>query len=337
MSRVTMFGIALSTFVLQAAVPAGAGGEDAEYGVYVGLVRGLEDSVVEVTETVEGALVEAGWEILAVHPVGRPDACTYEGRVIVAHSSGYAAALRPYGAHVAFAIPQRVLVFEDEAGVHVAAVDLRGLNRTIVDEQVPGPAWEPWFDRLASAVTGAFANSGEAWPFGQIRDEGRISRTFGIMAGGPFVEKIEVAAEVPASEGSVADVAARIEQAFNAVGDDEWALKGVYRLDLPESGAVVLGVSGEPMEEKAFSIVQHGGDDDRKEFACPGLDHAAAFPVELVVQQVEDRVEVHLIDEMFRMKMYFEDAGKVAFAKNMGMPGSIEDAIRARVRGALGL
>jgi hypothetical protein len=35
------------------------------------------------------------------------------------------------------------------------------------------------------------------------------------------------------------------------------------------------------------------------------------------------------------MKMYFEDAGKWAFMKNMGMPGSIADEISAQVRPAL--
>jgi hypothetical protein len=38
---------------------------------------------------------------------------------------------------------------------------------------------------------------------------------------------------------------------------------------------------------------------------------------------------------MYRMKMYFEDAGKWAFMKNMGMPGSIADEISAQVRPAL--
>ena len=64
--------------------------------------------------------------------------------------------------------------------------------------------------------------------------------TFGIMAGGPFVEKIEVAAELPVVDASVADVADRVEQAFSQPGDGEWALESVYRLDLPESDAVVL-------------------------------------------------------------------------------------------------
>jgi hypothetical protein len=32
------------------------------------------------------------------------------------------------------------------------------------------------------------------------------------------------------------------------------------------------------------------------------------------------------------MKMFFEDAGKMAFAKNMAMPGSIEDEIRDKIK-----
>ena len=45
-------------------------------------------------------------------------------------------------------------------------------------------------------------------------------------------------------------------------------------------------------------------------------------------------VRVRVVDTMYRMKMYFEDAGKWAFMKNMGMPGSVEDEIAAQVRAA---
>ena len=38
---------------------------------------------------------------------------------------------------------------------------------------------------------------------------------------------------------------------------------------------------------------------------------------------------------MYRMKLYFEDAGKWAFMKNMGMPGSIQDEVAAQVRPAV--
>lgn len=307
---------------------------DPAYGVYLRLVEGLDGSVQATAETLAASLEAAGWEVAAVRTMSGSAACGFESRVLVVHSDGYAAAVAPYGSHAAFAVPLRVAVFEDEAGVHVGALDVRSLNRTVVDEQVPGSAWEPWLGRLKAAVQAPFPDHVVDAAYGQLREEGRIARTFGIMAGGPFVEKLEVAGSVPAAGTSVSAVATRLEAAFG--GSGEWGLEGVYRIDLPAMEAVVLGVSGATMESKAFEIVAHGGDDARKEMACPGLDHAPAFPIELVVRRAGDAVEVVLVDEMFRMKMFFEDAGKVAFAKNMGMPGSIEDEIRRAVEAALG-
>jgi len=42
------------------------------------------------------------------------------------------------------------------------------------------------------------------------------------------------------------------------------------------------------------------------------------------------------VDEMYRMKVYFEDAGMMAFAKNMTMPGSIQDEIEDMMRAGFG-
>ena len=106
-----------------------------------------------------------------------------------------------------------------------------------------------------------------------------------------------------------------------------WEL--VYRLDLQAQGAVVLGVNSRKMEAKAYSIAG-----ERRRYAsspCPGIDHAAAFPVEVVVLAEGESVKVALLDGMYRMKVYFEDAGKLAFAKNMTMPGKIEKEIREMV------
>lgn len=47
-------------------------------------------------------------------------------------------------------------------------------------------------------------------------------------------------------------------------------------------------------------------------------------------------MRVRLVNVMYRMQMYFEDAGKWAFMKNMGMPGSIQDELTAQIKGALG-
>jgi hypothetical protein len=121
------------------------------------------------------------------------------------------------------------------------------------------------------------------------------------------------------------------------VGED-WGIRPIYLMPVSET-AVVMGFTGERMEAKSFSIVGRGGDKARSDFACPGLDHSSAYPLGVLLEQVNgptgDQVEITVVDEMYRMKMFFEDAGKMKFARNMGMPGSIEDEIKDLIRSAL--
>jgi len=67
----------------------------------------------------------------------------------------------------------------------------------------------------------------------------------------------------------------------------------------------------------------------------PRLARAAAYPIEVVVAREGQTVRVRLVDVMYRMKLYFEDAGK-AFMTNMGMPGAIQDELKQQIRAALG-
>jgi hypothetical protein len=108
-----------------------------------------------------------------------------------------------------------------------------------------------------------------------------------------------------------------------------------YALEIPEAETVVLGSTGTPMDSRSFEIVGAGADSSRNRLKCPGLAHAGAYPIEVVVTKDAGSVRVRVVDTMYRMKMYFEDAGKWAFMKNMGMPGSIQDEIAAQVRPAV--
>ena len=106
-------------------------------------------------------------------------------------------------------------------------------------------------------------------------------------------------------------------------GGKGWEL--VYTLDCVPQGVIILGVNKKPTEAKAYGIA--GEKRAGKDNPCPGIDHAAAFPIEIVVFQEGAELKVAVLDEMYRMKVYFEDAGKWAFMKNMRMPGQIEDEI----------
>jgi hypothetical protein len=121
-------------------------------------------------------------------------------------------------------------------------------------------------------------------------------------------------------------------QMGSVVGEWDWGTQAVYVIDFPEQNASLVGVSGSRIESKSFEIVASGGDDAREDLACPGIDHAAAYPIEVLISRDGDNIRISLVDEMYRMKMFFEDAGKMAFAKNMAMPGSIEDEIRDKIK-----
>ena len=154
----------------------------------------------------------------------------------------------------------------------------------------------------------------------------------GVMAGGPFGEKVADLSVVAGEDWK--GVAERVKVGLEKKGP-RWGLHLAYVLEIPEAETVVLGTTGTPMDSQSFSIVGAGADSSRDGLKCPGLDHAGAYPLEVVVTKDAGAVNVRRVDSMYRMKMYFEDAGKWAFMKNMGMPGSIADEISARVRPAV--
>ena len=161
-----------------------------------------------------------------------------------------------------------------------------------------------------------------------MRDEGYIGKTMGIIAGGRFDEKIEEEIVIPNAER--ADISGKIENALSQPGK-EWGMHTVYHVALDEFDADIFGIAGAKVASKSFDIVGSGSDDTRGDFKCPGLAHASAYPIELVVAKEKGAIRVRMVDAMFRMKIYFEDAGKWAFMKNMGMPGSIRDEIINRI------
>lgn len=308
------------------------------FGVYVNLADinagGFDDAVAALRRRVVGS----GWQVVADYDVGVDQKdCSHRAHVFVLHSPAYARAVLQHGAVAAFALPLRLAVYEDEHGIHVAAANPRSVNRTIIAEAGFETQSDSAIAALQRIVATAFPGQLSERQYGQIRDRGLIGKTMGLMAGGPFPSKVETVATVDLKPGeNVTAVAQRVYRGLERLGGTRrWEIRPVYLLDLADQGVVIIGVTGAPMEARAMHIVGEGNVDARKSLACPGLDHAAAFPVELVLSQNGGHVTVTMIDAMFRMKMYFEDAGNMKFAANMTMPGSIGDEIKDEVEEAL--
>ena len=320
-----------SLFVL---LPVGVQGQ--EHGTFMRVADVPDGTVLDVSNRVEEAVASAGWTLLAAYDAGvKGDDCSYQARVLVVDWPEHTRVVLSQGSHGAYGAAFRLSVYEDELGVHVAAVNPRSMNRTIVAEEGMDAEWARLANTFRVTLTSEMGVSPSEGEYGQVRKKGRIGRTMGIMAGGPFVEKFKHVKTVEAGEGGAAAVAQSVYETLSA-GEPgkEWGIRPVYLMN-PAPGVAVLGMTGERMEAQSFSIVGRGSDKSRSEFACPGLDHSAAYPIEVVFTQEGESVDIHMVDAMFRMKMFFEDAGKMKFARNMGMPGSIEDEIKDMIRAAL--
>lgn len=304
--------------------------QEREQGVYEYVVRSAEGSPDAVVGAVTEALSGAGWEVVTTVQPGTPSSCDYESRVVLAYRPSYASVvMRANRKTGPFGILDRVNVFQDEDGTHVSVVNQRNVIRTVLmnDTGYQGFVGQH-MDRLRTAIAGAVSGTPSSRQYGQMRSRGYIGRTMGVMAGGSFDGKVQDVAVVPGQ--SLSEVAVRVEAKLEAPGA-KWGTGLSFRLDLPDFGTVLFGTTGTPLDTKSFGIVRAGSDRSRKEYACPGLAHAGAYPIEIVVTEADEGVAIRMVDSMYRMKMYFEDAGKFAFMKNMTMPGSIGDEIGKKV------
>lgn len=314
-------------------VPMKAPAPAAAAGVYIKLATVTGSSVERVVADVRAVIAGAGWKVLADYDAGvNRQKCAYLAHVFVVDWPEFTRAALRDSKLGAFAAQVRVSVFEDESGVHVAMVNPRSVSRTVVAEQGRDEEWAMFAAGVEKAIRTKLP--GRAVEYGQMRDRGRIGRTMGVMAGGPFPGRVqEVLSATLAGETLESYASALYARLEKQQGAGEWKLRPVFLQLTSNPDVAVIGITSERVEAKSFDIVGAGGQSARAKMRCHGIDHAAAYPLELVVVKDGGSVKVQVVDEMFRMKMYFEDAGMMAFMQNMGMPGSIGSELRQKVRG----
>jgi len=303
-----------------------------DYGVYEYVIKKASGSFSENVKAIETAAVKHGWELAASFDAGTPDGCRFKAHVFILYDPEYAAKLLAANAQTGpFAVPDRINLFEDEDGIHVSVVNPNSINRTVLmdDTRFAGLS-ESHLKKLRAMIMEAVKGTESHAGYGQIRSTGFISKTMGVMAGGDFAGKIE---DVSVTKGDFQTVAAALGKALSAPGP-EWGLKKEFGIKLAEN-MILFGLSGRKMEAKSFDIVRSGGDDQRAEFSCPGLSHAAAYPFQILLVKEGADIKVRMVTAMFRMKIFFEDAGKIAFMKNMTMPGSLASEVQKMVEKAI--
>lgn len=321
------------TAVLTLASLAFAGSKKTDkFGVYEYVVQKCDGEFDAVSQALQSAIEASSFQLLAKHDETSPGNCTFKARVFILYSPEYGKKiLQANPVTGAFAVSDRINLFQDEAGIHVSIVNPMNINRTVLmDDEKYHEISEAHRKALRDLISGAVMGSESEKQYGQIRKKGYIGKTMGIMAGGPFNKKMKKIVVV--ADGNLQDVAQKIASKFNGE-TGKWKLSHVYSLSSEDGNTVVIGISSPLVESKSFAIVKAGSDKSRKRFMCPGIAHAGAYPMEIIVTRDGSTINVWTVNSMYRMKMYFEDAGKMAFAKNMGMPGSIQDEIESKVKG----
>ena len=90
------------------------------------------------------------------------------------------------------------------------------------------------------------------------------------------------------------------------------------------TNAVYFGVSNDYTENKCIRINSDFRSEGKAPDApYPGVDHAPALPLEIIVFNDGKKVNVVQYGEMWRMQLYFWDSGYLAFAKNTLIPSII--------------
>jgi hypothetical protein len=297
-------------------------------GVFEYVIIKCELDFEAASSVLETAINQSELDLVGVIDQTPPKECEFKTRVFAVSNSEYSTLLAHANSLTGpFAAVDRINLFEDENGLHVSIVNPRNILRTVLldDEKFNNLATKRR-DLLRSVILTALNGETSEKQYGQFRDKGYIGRTMGVMAGGPFDGKIKNVIEL--SETNLNLVASNLAANF----DGKWKLHVEFQLVEEDLGFAVLGITSPSVESKSFSIVKAGSDKSRKDFECPGIAHAGAYPMEIVLARSDDKIVVRIVSSMYRMKMFFEDAGKFAFAKNMTMPGSIQDDIESAIK-----
>ena len=126
-------------------------------------------------------------------------------------------------------------------------------------------------------------------------------------------------------------VVARVEKTLAASQDKGVGDSSGWRLltKIPVgANAVYFGITNDYTENKCISINSDFRGDGKAEGAPhPGVDHAPALPLEVLVINDGKQVQVVQYGEMWRMQLYFWDSGYMAFAKNTLIPSIIFSSI----------
>jgi hypothetical protein len=336
-----------------------------EHGIFLKTHQSITEEISEVEFQIVEALKTNGFDILYQSEVKSPDYvredstehCGFKAKLIVFSSKQFVELLTKVDNKYLIGGFLRLGIYEDENGVNISIVDPETIARIIFNDlyendkeeeyknivnevvqfkkellttihsvklgKVTSTAMPPIRDNedLAESSKDMFMMVGQMTFF---NDEDQFPLIYSDKKSLPEVKNMFVE-NLKTFKPSVEDVEYRWTP--NSKTDLQW--KMVSEVVSTNGKAMLLGFTRPRTEGVSFNIA--GASRESETNMCPGIDHAASYPIEVLLMENNGIVNVYTQRQMFRMDMYFWDAGMAAFMDHMSMPSILDESLRKAI------
>ncbi len=339
-----------------------------EHGIYLKTHQAISEDIAKVEAQVIEVLKTNGFDILYQSDVKSPDYvredkaeyCGFNAKLVVFSSKKYLDILTKLDKKYLIGGFLRVGIYEDENGVNISIVDPETIARIIFNDLYENDK-EVEYKKIVGEVTkfkqeliytlhSVRLGKEVAIAMPPIRDDEELAESskdmFMMVGEMTFFNDEDQFPLIYSSTKSLVDVKNMFVEnlkIFKPTKDDidyrwtpdtkndlQWKI--VSEILTSDGQGMLLGFSRPRTEAVSFNIA--GASRESEKNMCPGVDHSASYPIEVLLLKKDGKTNVYTQREMFRMDMYFWDAGMAAFMDHMSMPSIIDESLRKAILGS---
>ncbi|MEW6654077.1 MAG: hypothetical protein AB1394_11500, partial [Bacteroidota bacterium] len=299
-----------------------------EHGIYLLAVSNIKGDIGKVGDELKGKLISAGYNILSYSDAANPDIvrqkkddkCGFNAKLIVLSHNDYTRLVSSKGNQYLVASFLRVAIYETPDGIQINIADPETINRIVFNDlyekgkkneynQIVTKTKE-FKANLLKVIHSVSGGSKVEKPQEPIRNDKDIAESAKdmFMMVGPMTffndeDQFPQIFSVKNSEGKkgieklIEEMKTNLKNFKPSKDDVEYRYvanpevlkwKIISQIYSPDSAACVLGVTRTQTEGLSFHIA--GKKRESSNNKCPGIDHAAAYPIEVLLIQQDNEL-----------------------------------------------
>ncbi len=342
-----------------------------EHGIYLLAVSNIKGDINKIGEELKAKLKSADYNILSYSDVATPDIvrqkkdeqCGLKAKLLVLSHNDFTRLVTSKGNKYLVSSFLRVSLYETPEGIQINIADPETINRIVFNDlyetgkkneynQIVSKTKEfkTSFLKVVHSISGGTKVEKAQEPIRDDKDLAESAKDMFMMVGPmtffndedqfPLIYSIKNSSGKKGIDKLIEEMKINLKS-FKPTKDDveyryvanpevlKWKI--ISQVYSPDSNACLIGLTRTQTEGLSFHIA--GKSRESSENKCPGIDHATAYPIEVLIIQKENQLLVYTARQMFRMDMYFWDAGKMAFMNHMSMPSVLDESLRMALLG----